>query len=246
VNEKRQKLSKRRDPVAVEQYRAEGYLPEAFVNYLALLGWSHPSGRELLTREELVAAFRLEDVNHAPAFFDVQKLRHLNGEHLRQLPPRAFVEACRPYLAPPVAPWPVERFDPAVFEAMAPLVQERVAVLSEVPALVDFLFLSDPPIDEAAWAQVAADPLAPAILGGALEAYAGCPFEPEALHQATAVLAGSLGRKLGKAQAPIRVAVTGRPVGPPLFESLALLGRVETLRRLRAAQARLAAEQPAG
>ncbi|MFC0080672.1 glutamate--tRNA ligase [Aciditerrimonas ferrireducens] len=246
VNEKRQKLSKRRDPVAVEQYRAEGYLPEAFVNYLALLGWSHPSGRELLSREELVAAFRLEDVNHAPAFFDVQKLRHLNGEHLRRLPLGAFVEACRPYLTPPSAPWPAERFDPAVFEAMAPLVQERVAVLSEVPGMVDFLFLPDPPLEAAAWAQVVADPLTPAILGGALEAYADCPFEPEALHQATAALAESLGRKLGKAQAPIRVAVTGRRVGPPLFESLALLGREETLRRLRTAQARLAAEQPAG
>jgi glutamyl-tRNA synthetase len=245
VNERRQKLSKRRDPVALEQYRAEGYLAEAVVNYLALLGWSHPSGRELLSREELVAAFRLEDVNHAPAFFDVQKLRHLNGEHLRRLSVEEFVAACAPFLQPPAAPWPPERFDPAVFRAMAPLVQERVAVLSEVPGMVDFLFLPEAPLDEAAWAQVAADPQAADLLDRALQAYADCPFEPAALHQVTASLAEAVGRKLGKAQAPIRVAVTGRRVGPPLFESLALLGREETLRRLRSAQARLKAERAA-
>lgn len=239
VNEQRKKLSKRRDPVAVESYREQGFLPAAFLNYLALLGWSHPSGRELLQVDELVAEFRLEDVNHSPAFFDVGKLTHLNGEHIRLLDVDRFVDACRPWLSGPDTPWPAERFDEAVFRQMAPLVQERVGVLGEVPAMVDFLFVDEPEFDEAAWNQVAGDAGAPAILDAALAAYADCPWDPESLHQVTAAMADRVGRKLGKAQAPIRVAVTGRRVGPPLFESLAVLGRDVTIRRLRAAQAKL-------
>ena len=92
VNEKRQKLSKRRDPVAVESYRDEGYLPEAMRNYLALLGWSPPEGREILSIEEIIETFDLEDVNHAPAFFDVAKLRHMNGEYIRAMSTDAFIE----------------------------------------------------------------------------------------------------------------------------------------------------------
>ncbi len=240
VNEQRKKLSKRRDPVAVESYREQGFLPEAFVNYLALLGWSHPSGRELLDVGELVAAFRLEDVNHSPAFFDVQKLTHLNGEYVRRLDVDAFVGACRPWTTGPGAPWPAERFDEATFRELAPLVQERVDVLGAVPAMVDFVFLDEPPTDEAAWSSVASDPVSADVLDAALAAYAGCAWDAPMLHQATAAVAEQVGRKLGKAQAPVRVAVTGRRVGPPLFESMAVLGRERTLRRLRAARERLA------
>lgn len=239
VNEQRKKLSKRRDPVSVESYRAQGYLPVALINYLALLGWSHPSGRELLEVADLVADFRLEAVNHSPAFFDVAKLTHMNGEHLRRMGVDEFVAACRPWLAGDVAPWPADRFDEQVFRQMAPLVQERVAVLGEVPAMVDFLFLAEPPIDDAAWAQVADDAAAGAVLDAAIEAYGSCAWEAVTLHQVTTQVAEQVGRKLGKAQAPLRVAVTGRRVGPPLFESLAVLGREETLRRLRAARTRL-------
>ncbi len=241
VNEQRKKLSKRRDPVSVESYREQGFLPEAFVNYLALLGWSHPSGRELLTVDELVTAFRLEDVNHSPAFFDVQKLTHLNGEYVRAMEVDAFVDACRPWTGGPGAPWPAERFDEGIFRELAPLVQERVDTLGAVPDMVDFVFLAEPRMDEAAWASVAADPLAGTVLDGALGAYATCPWDAGTLHQVTAALAEQVGRKLGKAQAPVRVAVTGRRVGPPLFESMAVLGRESTLQRLRAARDRLGA-----
>ncbi len=246
VNEQRKKLSKRRDPVAVESYRAAGYLPAAFVNYLALLGWSHPSGREVLDVAEIVEAFRLTDVNRSPAFFDVAKLTHLNGEHIRRLDTEAFVAACRPWLEGEGAPWPADRYDPAVFAAMAPLVQERVSVLGEVPAMVDFLFLADPPVDPAAWEQVAADGDAARILEAAIAAYRDCPWEAAALHEQTGAVAAAVGRKLGKAQGPIRVAVTGRKVGPPLFESMVALGRGETVRRLHLALDRLAARSPAG
>ena len=97
VNAKRQKLSKRRDTVAVETYRDEGYLADAMRNYLALLGWSHPGGREILSAAELVADFRLEDVNHSPAFFDVEKLRWLNGEYIRAMSVDDFIAAARPW-----------------------------------------------------------------------------------------------------------------------------------------------------
>ncbi|HUY64263.1 MAG TPA: glutamate--tRNA ligase [Acidimicrobiales bacterium] len=244
VNEKRQKLSKRRDPVAVELYRDEGYLAEAMRNYLALLGWSHPEGREVVPLEELVARFRLEDVNHSPAFFDVAKLRHVNAEYLRAMSVGQFVAAAEPWTSPPIAPWPADRFDAAVFERLAPLVQERVSVLGEVPAMVDFVFLAEPAIDEAAWAAVAADDATPAILARALVDFETCPWTAADLHGATSAIGEAVGRKLAKAQAPIRVAVTGRRVGPPLFEAMEVLGRQPVLDRLAAAAGRLPASPP--
>ena len=239
VNERRQKLSKRRDDVAVESYREQGYLPGAMRNYLALLGWSHPEGREVLSEQDLVGAFELAEVNHAPAFFDLDKLKWMNKEYLRAMAVDEFVEAARPWTTAPVAPWAPERFDGAAFAAMAPLVQERVEVLGEVPAMVDFLFLDEPVVDEASWAAVAGDPTAPAVLDAALASYRVATWEAEALHVATQAVADAVGRKLNKAQAPIRVAVTGRRVGPPLFQSLEVLGREAVLARLEAARDRL-------
>jgi glutamyl-tRNA synthetase len=239
VNERRQKLSKRRDDVAVETYRERGYLADAMRNYLALLGWSHPEGREILSVEEMVASFELREVNHAPAFFDLQKLGWMNKEYLRAMSVDDFVEAARPWVCAPHAPWPPERFDEGVFRIMAPLVQERVAVLGEVSAMVDFLFLEKPIVDEASWAVVAADAAAPGVLDAALATYQDCEWTAEALHSATQALADGVDRKLNKAQAPIRVAVTGRRVGPPLFQSLEVLGREAVLERLRGARDRL-------
>lgn len=250
VNEQRKKLSKRRDPVAVESYRDKGYLPDAFVNYLALLGWSPPGDQEIVDRAVLVEEFRLEDVHHAPAFFDVAKLTHINGEYIRTMSLEDFIDACGPWLRPANGhwrpegdgpPWSPEQFDAARFAAIAPLVQERVAMLGEVPAMVDFLFLADPAYDDAAVAKVIEnDEQAGAILDAALAAYAVADFEPTALHEATVALSDQLGMKLRKTQAPIRVAVTGKSVGPPLFESLALLGRAEVIRRLEMVRGRAA------
>jgi len=239
VNAKRQKLSKRRDSVAVEAYRDEGYLADALRNYLALLGWSHPEGREILSLAELIDDFRLEDVNHAPAFFDVEKLKWLNGEYIRALPVEDFIAAARPWTSPPVAPWPAERFDAEAFRRMAPLVQERVAVMSEVTAMVDFLFLPVPATDEAAWAFLEADEAAPGILEGALDVYGRCPWTADELKGATTAVGEKAGRKLAKAQAPVRIAVTGRRVGPPLFESMEVLGRPAVLARVGTAADRL-------
>jgi glutamyl-tRNA synthetase len=249
VNAERKKLSKRRDQLAVESYRDEGYLPDAFRNYLALLGWSPPGQQEKIDLDTLIAEFRLEDVHHAPAFFDVKKLLHLNKEYIKELPVEAFVAVTKPWVSPaagdngsvtPVPPpWPADRFDPAVFSTMAPLVQERVALLQEVPAMVDFLFLADPEIEEASWQGVAGDPRAAEILEAATTAYDQCEWKAPVIYEMTAAVADSLGLKLNKAQNPIRVAITGRKVGPPLFEPMEILGRDETLRRLRTALERL-------
>jgi len=260
VNERGKKLSKRRDPVAVEMYREQGYLPGAFRNYLALLGWS-PGDEEIVPIAQIIADFRLEDVQRSPAFFDVKKLSHINGVYIRALPLQEFVAAARPWVdpvpgewapggwcdpdtgAPAVEPppWAPERFDAATFAALAAVIQERVAVLGEVPELVDFLFLEDAPVDEDSWQKaIAGDELAPRILDDALAAYEVCPWDKDSLHEATLAIAESVGRKLGKAQAPIRVAVMGRTRGLPLFDSLAVLGREATLRRLVTARSRLA------
>ncbi len=238
VNEQRKKLSKRRDPVAVESYRDQGYLPEAFVNYLGLLGWSPPGDVEHFDLDQMLQWFRLEDVNHSPAFFDVAKLTHLNGEYIRSMPLAEFIEASRPWLAGDEVPWSSAGFDEEVFTAIAPLVQERVAILSEVPAMVDFLFLEEPLIDPDSWDKaIAGDEVAPTILTAAITAYGELAdrWDRDALYAATVAVGEGVGRKLGKAQAPIRVAVTGRRVGPPLFEALELLGPEQTLARLRQA-----------
>ncbi|MGH9103179.1 MAG: glutamate--tRNA ligase [Acidimicrobiales bacterium] len=238
VNERRQKLSKRRDPVAVEEYRRQGYLPEAMCNYLALLGWGPEGDEEVLSREDLVAQFSLSRVSHSPAFFDTAKLRHFNGVWIRRMDPAEFVSACQPFLR--AGPWPQERFDSEAFETLAPLVQERVGTLAEVPEMVDFLFLESPAVDEAAWAKAASEPAAAAILRGALESYETVSWRSSDLEAATRALADELQRPLRRAQAPLRVAVTGRLVGPPLFQSLEALGRDRVLRRLADALARVA------
>jgi glutamyl-tRNA synthetase len=258
VNEQGKKISKRRDPVAVEMYRGLGYLPEAMRNYLALLGWS-PGEEEKISLQTMIDTFRIEHVQKSPAFFDIKKLTHMNGVYIRDLAVEDFIVACRPWvdavpgewapgdwrdpdgdeLESPLPSWPAERFDTDVFRRIAPVVQERVSMLSEVPAMVDFLFLEEPPIDEASWQKaIGNDEAARQILQGALDAYATCEWTRDTLHDATAAIGESYGKALGKAQAPIRVAVTGKRVGPPLFESLEVLGRDETRRRLSAALAR--------
>ena len=251
VNEQRKKLSKRKDPVATESYRDEGYLPEAFVNYLALLGWSPRGDEEIVPRDTLIEQFRLEDVSHSPAFFDVKKLRSFNGEYIRRLSLDQFLEAVAPWVRPwstqwqptdRTVPWTEEQFDPVLFARVAPLVQERVALLGEVPSMVDFFFLPMPNFNDAEFDKVLRnDPVGQALLGVAIERFAETEWTSSALHEATVEVGEALGLTLRKAQAPIRCAVTGTLVGPPLFESLELLGRERTIARLTEALARCSA-----
>jgi glutamyl-tRNA synthetase len=240
VNEQRKKLSKRRDDVSVADYKARGYLPEAMRNYLALLGWGPSDGVEIRPIEEIIELFRLEDVNPSPAFFDRRKLDHINAEYIRALPVEEFLVRADEF----VTHGPDAR---AALAALAPQVQERIRTLDEAEDFVDFLWLREPEIDPAAWEKVMVkNPRAATALDAAIMFFASIPFEPEPLRSALediAVRAGFVNAEgqpqLAKAQAPVRVAVTGRTVGPPLFESLAYLGRDATLARLRAARAAL-------
>ncbi len=241
VNEKRQKLSKRRDKVAMESYQAEGFLPEAMVNYLMLLGWAPGEDREIMPIEEMISLFALSDVNSSPAFFDEKKLRAFNGDYIRALDVDEFVKRCAPYLEGEDVPWRREDFEPGVFATIAPLAQSRVAVLSEIVPNVDFLFLDMPVFDDKSWAKAMKPGIGAEMLTASIAAFSdeSLTWDAESLKGALEQAGAAQGLKLGKAQAPVRVAVTGRTVGLPLFESLELLGRERTLKRLRAALERL-------
>jgi glutamyl-tRNA synthetase len=243
VNEKRQKLSKRRDKVALEGYRDEGYLAAAMKNYLMLLGWAPSGDREIVPWQVVEDEYRLEEVNHAPAFFDVKKLRAFNGDYIRALAPEEFAACCAPWLSGtdtiPAPPWRPEAFDVEVFTTIAPLAQTRIAVLAEIVDYVDFLFLDEPVRDEASWAKAMKGDAAE-ILDATVEAFAALEdWSAEPLKATLEQVGEARELKLGKTQAPVRVAVTGRSVGLPLFESIEVLGRERTLARLRAARAAL-------
>ena len=240
VNEQRKKLSKRRDDVSISDYRDRGYLPEAMVNYLALLGWGPPDDLEIRPLDEIVELFRIEDVNKAPAFFDLKKLEHVNATHLRALPKSEFLERVAPWVGAG-APWPAERFDTEQFSTMVDLVQEKLRTMGDTPRFVDFLFMDDPVDDPDSWEKtMVKGPSAAAMLDGAGIALVDCAWTTESLLAAVAAVGESLGLKLGKAQAPLRVAVTGRTVGPPLFETMAkCMKRDEVLRRIARARERL-------
>ena len=238
VNEQRKKLSKRRDKVAVEQYREEGILADAMRNYLMTLGWAPAGDTEIVEWQSIVESFRLEDVNHSPAFFDVKKLQAFNGEYIRLMSVEQFVEQAEAILTSPSVPWPADRYRPEIFRAMAPLVQTRVAVMAEVVPMVDFLFLAEPPIDDASFTKAFSGDSAASTLEEIAVAFESISWNVEQIKSAVEAVGERHGIKLGKLQAPLRVAVTGRSVGPPLFEPIELLGRDETLRRIRSALAR--------
>jgi len=238
VNEQRKKLSKRRDKVALEQYREEGILPDAMINYLMTLGWAPAGDTEIVPWSSMVEEFRLEDVNHSPAFFDIKKLASFNGDYIRAMSLDEFIQAAAPVLASTDA-WPADRFSSDVFTQAAPLVQTRVVTLSEIPAMVDFLFLENPAIDDDAWNKTMSADFAREVLSDFTAAIATAEWNHDSLKGILETWTEAHGLKLGKTQAPIRVAITGRTVGPPLFESLEILGRDETIRRLTAGIARL-------
>jgi glutamyl-tRNA synthetase len=261
VNEQRKKLSKRRDKVAVEDFRTQGILAPAMANYLALLGWTPPDEVEFKSLEQMIAEFKLEDVHKASAMFDIAKLAAFNAEYIRRMSVDEFTEACRPYLTGPLNPingplptaaglaegqtavtlpgaFPADSFDEAKFREIAPHVQERAKLLSDVPGVVDFLFIR-PLTDETAWEKTMKSDVARNMIDGFLAAAPTLEWNHDSLKTCVEELGLANDLKLGKAQAPIRVAVTGRTVGLPLFESLVVLGREETMRRVTSAKDRL-------
>jgi len=235
VNEQRKKLSKRRDKVAVEQYREEGILAAAMKNYLMTLGWAPTGDTEIVPFEKITAEFDLSSVNHSPAFFDIVKLHSFNADYIRAMSVGEFIDACLPWLTGAKAPWSTASFDAKVFAEMAPLVQTRVQLLQDVPSMVDFLFCDLPTIDDAAFTKAFAPEWASATLIEIRDAFKTCEFTPDALKAVVEAVGKKHSLKLGKMQAPLRVAVTGRSVGPPLFEPIVLLGREAVLKRIDAA-----------
>jgi glutamyl-tRNA synthetase len=217
------KLSKRHGATSVEEFREQGYIPEALVNFLALLGWSYDDKTTVMSREELVERFTLERVGASPAVFDFQKLEWLNGVYLRELPPDEYADRLIEFLRERGYDW-----DEALVRKSAPLVQEKIATLAEFPAFAGFLF-----------GDVEPDP---ALLDGAVLEHAEQtlanlePFAAESIEQALRGLAERLELKPREAFQPIRVAVTGSKISPGLFESIELLGREQTLERLRSAR----------
>jgi glutamyl-tRNA synthetase len=212
------KLSKRHGAITVEDFRAEGYIPEAFANFMALLGWSYDDHTEIMSREELVERFTLERVGKSAAVFDYDKLKHLNGVYLRALPPEEYADRLVAYLREQGYDW-----DEQLVRRAAPLVQEKIATLGEFPAFAGFLFARPDP-------DGAVDG---AVLPAAAEALEQVePFDASSIEAALRELAERLGLKPRDAFQPIRLAVTGSPVSPGLFESLELLGKEESLVRI--------------
>jgi glutamyl-tRNA synthetase len=214
------KLSKRHGAITVEDFRAQGYIPEAFINFLALLGWSYDDRTEVMSRDELVERFTLERVGKSAAVFDYDKLTHLNGLYLRALEPEEYADRLVGYLREQDYEW-----DEGLVRRVAPLVQEKIATLGEFPAFAGFFFGRVEP-DGAALEDGA-------VLPAAAETLASVePFEAEPIEAALRGLAERLGLKPREAFQPIRVALTGSKISPGLFESLEVLGKDETLARL--------------
>ena len=234
VNEQRKKLSKRRDKVAVEQYRQEGVLADAMKNYLMTLGWAPSGDTEIVPFEKIVAEFSLSSVNHSPAFFDIIKLQSFNADYIRAMSLGDFIAACEPWLVSEKVPWLAEKFDAKVFAEIAPLVQTRVQLLQEVPSMVDFLFCDLPTIDDVSFAKAFSTDWAVPTLVAIRDGFKTCEWKAESLKGVVDKVGEQNSLKLGKLQAPLRVAVTGRSVGPPLFEPIEVLGREVTLKRIDA------------
>ena len=231
VNEKRQKLSKRRDDVSVGDYRDRGYLPEAMRNYLLTLGWGPKDGVEIRPISEIVEMFDLVDVNNAPAFFDVKKLDHFNGEYIRALDTDEFIKQAEPYLAEQPLEIPAE-----LFAKMASEIQQRVKRFDESAGFLDWVVGDAAEPSAKDWKKVMGREGVAEVLDGVIEGMETVDWEPEAVE----ALVFGVGEKLGKkSQMPVRMAVTGHRSGLPLFEPMIELDRAEVLERLRTARARL-------
>ena len=223
------KLSKRHGAASVQELRDDGYLPTAVRNYLALLGWGADDSATLMTTVELIERFRVEDVNRAAAIFDEKKLRWINGRHMREMPLDDYIDAVARHLGRE----PDDRL-----RAACEIVQEKAQTLVEVWPLIGFLF--GPPVhDEGAWRKVMKDG-SRELLEAARDALAGAEgFDPGSVEAVLAPLPERFGVKPGRLYQPIRVAISGGSVSPGIFESLAVLGRDESLARIDEAVARL-------
>ena len=237
----RSKLSKRHGAVSITEYREQGYLPEAMVNFLALLGWSLDDKTELMSREELIQSFSLERISRTAAIFNRDKLNWMNGVYIRSLTADEFFEAVEPYLMMNIPAGEALISSEEYVRDILPLIQERARTLAEVAELAQFFFIDQLDYE-------------PGLLIGknmsrktTIEALKAAQqrlsqleaFDAQSLEGVLRPLAVELGLKTGQLFGTLRVAVTGRTAAPPLFQTMAVLGKERCLRRIEAALARL-------
>ncbi|MFN0071544.1 MAG: glutamate--tRNA ligase [Chloroflexota bacterium] len=237
-NRDKSKISKRKNPTSLKWFEAEGYLPEAMVNFLALMGWSLPDGREIFTLDDIIANFSWERVSTTGPVFDLEKLEWLNGSYIRSLPLDDLIARATPFIERADLPASSE---PAYLRAIMPLVQERLKRLSETPELIDFFFIDSQDYDNGLLIPKGLD-AAGAL--NALEATLGpldtvASWDRDTLERAIRPLAEELGVKTGQLFMILRVAITFRTQAPPLFETMEVLGPIRTRARVRAALAQL-------
>lgn len=232
------KLSKRHGDTSLHAYRNAGFVADAVVNYLSLLGWSPGGDDDIISRDDAVAGFSLDDVLKNPAVFDPQKLEWMNGAYIRAMDPEGFAASLQPLVEADLER-PLEVAEMAALTQLAPLVQERTKLLTEVAPQVRFLF-GDLVYDDKSWNKVMTTPEARSALGGAAAALSDVEdWSAPAIEEALRAMLGSLELSARKGLQPIRVAVTGSSVSPPLFESLEGLGREQSLERIRVASERI-------
>jgi glutamyl-tRNA synthetase len=228
-------LSKRHGAASVQDLRERGYVPQAVRNYLALLGWGYDDSTTFFTTEELTEKFSLDRVSRSPAVFDEQKLSWMNATYLREMPVEDLTRLAAELMAERGLPG---AYDPRLVQAVA-AVQEKVSTVAEIPRLIGFAF-APVETDAKAWEKVMTKDGAKEALERARAALAGTePFDEEQAERALRAVVEELGAKPGAVFQPVRVAITGKSVSAGIFESLALLGREESLARIDAALARL-------
>lgn len=227
LNQDGSKMSKRDAGAAVGDYPRQGFLSEAVVNFLALLGWNPKTEEEIFTLSELTERFSLENVNRSPGRFDIEKCGWVNLQHIGKMSAAAFAEAAKPFVEQAGLPIP------ANFEAITTSVKEKVRLLSEVPAAIDFLLVDEFTYDNEAVAKVRGNAAAADLLKSLATAFAGLSdWSAENAKQALADVAKEAGAKAGQLMFPLRVALSGRPHGPDLGDILNLLGRDRSVERL--------------
>lgn len=246
MGEGNKKLSKRDPESNLFLYREQGFLPEGMVNYLALLGWGFSADQDVFTRDQLVERFDVADVNPNPARVDIKKATAINGDHMRMLEPADFTERMVPYLQrADVVADPITPEQHALLTAATPLVQPRMNLLGEAPDLLRFLFVADDDlvVNDDALKKLGEDPVA--VLDRAIADLGVVTDDDFQAGRLEEVLRGAIVEDMGikprLAFGPLRSAISGRRVSPPLFESMELLGKASSLARLRSLRERLAA-----
>jgi glutamyl-tRNA synthetase len=234
------KLSKRHGATAVNEYQNLGYLPEAMINFLSLLGWSLDDKTEIMSVDEIIKNFSLERVSKTAAVFNMSKLEWMNGVYIRNLSPEDFAERCLPFIDRGLPPGVQHPVDKGYLRMIVPLVQERAKTLSDVPHLVDFFFVDELEYDQAMLIEKLDKTQTAAILEKSTAVLKALPeWKTELMENAVRPLVEEMSLKAGPFFGVLRVAVTGRTASPPLFQTMEVLGREKCLARLAAASAKI-------